>query len=1297
MTDWAGRQISHYRVISQLGQGGMGVVYLAQDVNIGRRVVLKLLKADLASDPRMEERFHREARASAAVAHPNITTIYEVNQYEGSWYICMEFLEGETLRSLIGRRGALPFAEAVRIAASTADALGAAHEVGIVHRDMKPENIMITSAGQVKVLDFGLAAFTDALIRPPDIGALETAVDRLTGHGVAIGTLHYMSPEQAAGRAVTPASDVFSLGTVLYETVTGFPPFRGETSLAVLHAIAYDQPPLLSTRRPDVPPALDRAVRRALRKDATQRFSSGRAMRDELLRVLPSHELEVTGSREALRPPASGADPSLVGSLETVVKADGFKSDLVGRHQEMRTLMARLDQAIAGEGSLVLISGEAGVGKTRLVNEMARRGELRGAGFLQGRCLFREGGLPYHPFLEAAGQLIAYLGLDEEDAFERYVNERMPQLAGRLPILKSFLHVAGQESSAALIADKDHLLDAICALFLAFARQRPMILFVDDLHWADEASLDLLQYLARSCRQSQGIIVGTYRPEELDESGAPAHPLGRLLDRMSAGDLYTEIKLGRLGASDTATIISSTLDGARLDSDFIDLLYHETAGNPFYVLETIRLLIEDGTLKQEQGSWKLTQSLERVTIPGRVHDVVTRRLSRVSSIDREVLEIAAAEGMVFHSDTIASCLGSPRIRVLGALQRAEKEHHLIHAEQERYTFDHPLIREILYETIIPELRSEYHRLMGDYLSANRAGRPGVDASIAYQYLEAGQEEAALPFLIEAGARARRLYANAEALTALNRAETILTTLEDVALPRAAIPGDRLALAIRLRKERGALHQRLGEHDRAMSDYLAMQRIATVAALPQKQAHALCLMAELYYAMGEYDQAFERARLAQELAMQAGDKKSLSNALRVMGEIHFYRAEYDQALTAHNQSIDLQRQTDDIAGYAENLNKVGNIHLTRGDRDKADMVYKAALALGRQSGNRLAAAESLNNLGVLHYYGGEADAALEHLEECLAIKREIGDRRSLARSLSNLGMVLEMRGDLAAAVTTHQEALALIRGINDQGSIITALNNLTSVHYRMGRYGDALAVSEESLAICEAIGDRWFKPYALNSLGRIRLRLNQPREAATLFERALEMTRQQGHRVEQCQSIQNLGAARAALGDLDEGLALLRQARDLAAEVQAREHEGETLYIMGLLLAARGDIEATAACARQLRELGEALRSREAEIRRLHLEGCRDLLQNRGDEAAGGLSQAADLAAQVGLKELEWRIRRDLSLALVKGPAAAEEMLKAALIIRELADQAGSPELSRIYLSDRIRRAVLEEAAGHSHY
>ncbi|HET9480944.1 MAG TPA: AAA family ATPase, partial [Candidatus Polarisedimenticolia bacterium] len=902
MTDWVGRDISHYRVTRELGQGGMGVVYLAEDLNLGRPVVLKVIRRELAADPRVEERFRREARACASVVHPNITTLFEVNRHDDLWYMCMEYVEGRTLRTLLSESGTLPVSDAVRIAAAAADALGAAHARGIVHRDIKPENIMISEAGQVKVLDFGLAAFTSRSLQRLDVSALQTGAEQLTIEGVAIGTLHYMSPEQARGAAVTPASDVFSLGAVLYETLAGLPPFRGDNSLAVMHSIAYDEPPPLASRRADVSLELEQVVRRALRKRPDERYESGASLRHDLLRL---------AGEEAALSPESGSSvgaPVLLSSefLHDAVTDQAprhFDARLVGREKELQALTARLDRALHGEGSLVLVSGEAGIGKTRLVSELARRSEMRGARYVLGRCVFREGGLPYHPFVEAADRLIAGLGLEDSSRFEAYVRERIPALAGRLPILKSFLQLAGQESTA-LIADKEHLLDAISALFLGFARERPMLLHIDDLHWADEATVDLLLYLARSCRDSQGLIVGTYRPEEVTGS-AGAHPLGRLLDRMSTGDVYEEIRLGRLGPADTAAIVSSTVPGAAIESGFLLRLHEETAGNPFFVIETLKLLVESGTLRPEGDGWVLADPAERVHIPGRVHDVVARRLDRVSQADREVLEIASVEGLVFHSGALAACLGLPRIKVLGTLQRAEKEHRLIHAEEDQYSFDHPLIREILYEAIIPELRREYHRLIGEYLASRRKGRAGEEAAIAYQLLEAGEEEAALPFLVDAGERARHLFANAEAIALMNRAEGILFRLLDAPRGRGA-PGppdaERVRIAMRLHKGRGRLHQRLGDHERAMSDYLAMHRTAEAAGLADRQAHALTLMSELYHAMGEYDQAFDSARRAHDLAEISGDKRSLSNALRAMGAIHFYRAEYDKALVVHNRSI-----------------------------------------------------------------------------------------------------------------------------------------------------------------------------------------------------------------------------------------------------------------------------------------------------------------------------------------------------------------------------------------------------------
>jgi len=1295
MTEWTGKDIGHYRVLSQLGQGGMGIVLLAEDTNIGRRVVLKLLRKDIAADPRVEERFNREARACAAVAHPNITTIYEVNRHEGLWYICMEFVEGRTLRSLLRNKGLIAIDDAIRFASGTADALAAAHDRGIVHRDIKPENIMVTADGAVKVLDFGLAAFTAGALEPFEIGSMKT-VERLTSQGIAIGTLHYMSPEQARGQTVSPASDIFSLGAVLYEMLAGMPPFRGDNSLAVMHSIAYDQPPSLALQRPETPPLLEQIVRRALAKEMQKRFATGRQMHEELSR-LGVKGTAATSPRLGALPADSMVSVAIATSMEQVTtqtKARRLGAELVGREREMGLLGEHLDRALAGHGGFVLVAGEAGIGKTRLVMELARAGEERGARYVSGRCIFREGSLPYHPFIEATGRLIACLGLEDVDEFEQYIRERMPALVGRLPILRSFLRPAGQDTTT-LIADKEHLLDAISALFMSLARERPLILHIDDLHWADEASLDLLLYLARSCATSQGLLLGTYRPEEVSGASRAMHPLARLLDRMTTGDLYEEIHLERLDDVQTAAVVGSAMPGAGMPSEFVARLHKETAGNPFYILETLKLLVEDGAIERIEGGWRLARAVERIQIPGRVHDVVTRRLSRVAVGDREVLEIAAVEGMIFHSGTIAACLGVTRIQVLGSLQRCQKEHQIIHAEDDRYTFDHPLIREILCDGIIPELRREYHRLIADFLAANRTSRAGEDAAIAWQYLQAAQERSAVGYLLEAGDQARRLHANADALSLLNRAGAILDAMRQEAAragtPLSASPelADRI---LRLHRERGRLAMRLGDHASALSDFLAMQGAAIEAGRADRQAHALCLVADLHYAMGEYEQAFEQAQKARAIATSIDDKRSLAHALRTMGAVRFYRAEYEEALEAHYASIAIQQDLHDLSGYADNLGKIGNIHLLRGEHDQAKSVYEAALGLGRQSGNQLMEAEALNNLGLVHYYGGEAGPALEFFLKGLALKRSIGDLRAIARSLNNLALVQEMMGDYAAAIATHEESLGIIRRLGDQGSLVPSLNNLGNVFEKTGRYGEAATACREALETAEAIGDLWVLPYPLNSLGQVMLSLNQGAEAEALFSRGLEASRAHGHRVAECLSLKNLGSTAAQRGDAATAVLLLTEALALARDQKASDRVSEILYLLGTIHADAGDMPALEAIARELAELAKSLGLKEVDIRSFHLSGLLAMRSRRDQEASEALAHGAQLAATIGFRELEWRLRADRAVALAQQSEASDEILRAAALIESLAESAGAPELAASYKSDPLRAKVLQRAA-----
>jgi non-specific serine/threonine protein kinase len=278
-----GKTISHYKITSQLGEGGMGVVYEAEDTNLGRHVALKFLTPALAGDENLLQRFQREARAASSLNHPNICTIHGIEEHESQHFIVMELLDGESLGDRI-RRGPLDIDSVLRTGIQIVDALESAHSKGIVHRDLKPANIFVTSRGQAKILDFGLAKFDTH--RPDPSSNIATAIkDNLSTAGSTMGTVAYMSPEQARGEVTDARTDIFSIGTVLYEMATGSMPFCGDTSAVVFDAILNRQPPPLSQVNPALPAELGRIIEQALEKDRDLRYQTATDLKTALKRL----------------------------------------------------------------------------------------------------------------------------------------------------------------------------------------------------------------------------------------------------------------------------------------------------------------------------------------------------------------------------------------------------------------------------------------------------------------------------------------------------------------------------------------------------------------------------------------------------------------------------------------------------------------------------------------------------------------------------------------------------------------------------------------------------------------------------------------------------------------------------------------------------------------------------------------------------------------------------------------------------------------------------------------------------
>ncbi|MBI4363902.1 MAG: protein kinase, partial [Candidatus Latescibacteria bacterium] len=882
-------QIAHYKIESTLGQGGMGVVYLATDTVLHRRAALKLLPPQHAQDPQARRRFMNEARAAATLLHPNAAVLYEVGTDGEEIFLAMEYVPGETLRELTSG-GALSWTEVVDIALEILAALCEAHEKGIIHRDIKGANIKRTPEGRIKVMDFGLAKITGG--------------STLTSHGSIVGTASYMSPQQVVGEDVDGRSDIFSLGVVMYELLTGRLPFTGDQEVAVAHAILHEDPITIRELSPEVPADLEHIVFKAMMKSALDRYQSAKEMSEDLVRFREHDRRRRAGVHEEL---------DLVASEEVFsARRERFLAPMVGRERPLERLGELHREMRAGEGAALCIAGEAGIGKTRLLEEFSQSCRKEGTRVLAASCIFGGGGSSYLPFADALRQYFALRGVGSAPALQTFLFDRVPRLGGSLPVLNRFLRFTFATNGPTSEEELWEVLDQILGFI---AEERPLMLVVEDLQWADEGSVRLLHFLARRVPRRRLLLVGTYRPEEVvSEPGDRQHPLAAVLPLLGREERFERIELSRLGREEVSLVLERLYPGHDWGEEFGALLFREAEGNPFFMVEILKLLSAEKILAPRDGRWTLTTAVDRISIPEKVYDVVMRRLARLGNREREILELGAVEGDVFHSGTILRGLGLERMPLLKTLQFLEQIHHLIHAAGPQYHFDHAKIREILYDSIPPELRIEYHTVVGQYLAESFGTSEEHAGVIAHNLLAAGLKSDALPYLIRAADGAARLFAHADAIRYLERAEAVLHDL----YPQDP-PPERVRELAEIRHRRGDHEYGAGRYPAALASYETALLLYRSAPDAGREAELLRATGRTHYLLGHpvesrhsYDDAIARYTAVVEETRASGDAPRSNAALRELGKLYFFKGDLDRSESFLREAVGLAESRGDEA-------------------------------------------------------------------------------------------------------------------------------------------------------------------------------------------------------------------------------------------------------------------------------------------------------------------------------------------------------------------------------------------------
>jgi serine/threonine protein kinase/tetratricopeptide (TPR) repeat protein len=698
-----------YRLERLLGKGGMGEVHLARDLLLNRPVAIKFPTITEDDDPSTLDRFRREALASAALDHPFVCKVHEVGEDNGRAYLVMEYLEGQTLDFHL-RQGLLPPRQAVEFMFELAQALDVAHKGGVVHRDLKPANVMVSTHGHLKVLDFGLAK-TVRTERVIDQDATETVV--MTDRGTRLGTPAYMSPEQAVGGDLDSRSDVFSLGTIYYQMMTGAHPFQRPTTSTTMAAILRD-PPGGGTRDLDTIPGLADIVFRMLAKEAADRYQS---VSDLLIDLEPIRERS-WGTLSSLSRPASAIEPP-------------ERTPLVARESELAELVKVLERMLSGHGGLVLLSGESGVGKTRLARELHRLGRGRGCLVLTGQCFEQQGAPPYGPFVEIMDQAVRQSPREVRVA----LGESAPEIATIMPGLRrSYSDIAPSEDVPAE-QQRRLLFPAYVDYTRRLSLRLATVMLIDDLHWADESTLQLLLELAPHLASMRVLVVATCRDKGVERE----RPFYRTVEALIRLPPVVRVNLRRLTSPGVEQMLAA-LGGSPPPAALVRVVFEETDGNAFFVEEVYQHLCEEGRLLDADGKWKAGLRADQIQVPESVRLVITRRVQRLGETARRVLTTAGVIGRVFPIDLLVAVVDLPEEEVIDAIEETERA-HLVMAEGGRstnYRFSHELVRSTLVSELSVPRRQRLHLRVADNLERLRAtALDAQSAALAHHLYQAG--------------------------------------------------------------------------------------------------------------------------------------------------------------------------------------------------------------------------------------------------------------------------------------------------------------------------------------------------------------------------------------------------------------------------------------------------------------------------------------------------------------------------------------------------------------------------------
>jgi Nif-specific regulatory protein len=981
---------NRYKIIRKIGAGSLGVVLLVHDMRDDKILCLKLLR-DISKDS--IEHIKAEFRILSQLDHPNLLKVYDfgVDNKSGPFFT-MEYASGGEL-NLDTKLSPDNF---FKVAISICKALNYIHNRQIIHGDLKPSNILISSDGTCKLSDFGFSSIPG-----------KTKQARMSGSAL------YIAPEILRYEEISAASDIYSLGLLLYEMIHKSPLFKGSTDEIITQKLQGNY------RIENLPDNFGGEKMAAIIRKMTATMPSERYQSAEL----------IIGEFEKIGLKSNGAHTSYLG-----------QPTFVGRHDELSWLENYLEKWESGQDTLLCIAGEAGIGKSWLINEFRVRVQLKGMRFFQAYC--RENDLrPFSPIIMLLEQL--FIELDPEmKRFSEYGPDLKRLFPERFPAAGPL-----ELSETEIKSGRRRLLDNLLRYFSDLSTEFHTLLAIEDIQFADN---DTQEFIKLSFGK---------------ESAAGTKPIFLICTLQTNPDVKlpsfisgTPDKIIFLSAADSITwdeFLINIFGKGKLSSDFSRQLFEETGGNLLFASEIIKELNEADIIKRIGETWQLQSDWhDRISVPEGVKSIIKRRLGRIRSELKEIVEIGAVIGRSFRPDEIGRIASRKNLvpHDLEELIDAGVLYKLRFGADERYDFTHGQLRRTAYDSINDDLKCVYHRKIAALFEYEEAG-PEI---LGHHYFRAGIYDKAYRCLYDSARNAEKIFAYQKAVEFYNSALTCL----DKESSGSNKEQKQFDIYIGLGKALDFLMP--SEADKPLE--CAVELADRSKSQPQKMAEAAIAAGQNCIHVGAHERAIKFFETGLKAAQNIGHLKFQGEAYTGLGFVFDKMGQLEEAEKSYLNALDAYSEIDFPEGSCRVLNYMGIIRKRTGDFNGALDFYRRALEISLNRKFLWSAMNLYGNMGNLYLSRSDFDKGLEYYSKSLEISREISDRRIESINLLNIGHAFNENGNLLEAENHFNEAVIKFRELGDKGSEAITLNNLGLLFYRRGELSNSLRYYHDGLKL-----------------------------------------------------------------------------------------------------------------------------------------------------------------------------------------------------------------------------------------